>query len=71
MNKGEFVSYSHVYTLFTKMSKEVGFKIWPHKMRHAFSTRSFNTPNHNSKNIMNTFDGYDHEIQHCDSWRYD
>lgn len=53
MNKGESVSYSHVYTLFTKMSKDVGFKVWPHKMRHAFSTRAFDIPGLTPKDVMN------------------
>lgn len=54
MNKGDFVSYSHVYTLFTKLSNDVDFKVWPHKMRHAFSTRAFDIPGLNPKDIMNT-----------------
>ncbi|WP_419155627.1 tyrosine-type recombinase/integrase [Weissella minor] len=40
-------------TLFRRISNDVGFRVWPHKMRHAFSTFAFNIPGANPKDIMN------------------
>lgn len=38
--------------LFAKMSEKLGFEMWPHKMRHAFSTFAFDIPGINPKDIM-------------------
>lgn len=50
---GRQLTGNDVYNLFAKMSRDLGFKVWPHKMRHAFSTMAFSTPGLNPKDIMN------------------
>lgn len=44
---------NNVTLCFSRMSDALGFHVWPHKMRHAFSTFAFNTPGINPKDIMN------------------
>lgn len=37
--------------IFLRISDEVGVKVWPHKLRHAFSTFAFSIPSVNPKDI--------------------
>lgn len=39
--------------VFKYFSESTGIKIWPHKLRHAFSTFAFSTPGVNPKDIAN------------------
>jgi integrase len=45
--------YSHLTNVFQLISKETGIHVWPHKMRHAFSTIAFGIAGLNPRDIAN------------------
>jgi integrase len=45
--------YSHLTYVFQTISKETGIHVWPHKMRHAFSTIAFGIAGLNPRDIAN------------------
>jgi len=47
------VRYSELSTIFKIISRETNIHVWPHKMRHAFSTIAFGIPGLNPKDIAN------------------
>lgn len=47
------LSRKHLDEVFDIISEQIGIKVCPHKVRHAFSTFSFSMPNVNPKDIMN------------------
>lgn len=62
LSKNDFIfttpncrSFHHgtLNNIFDDISNEVGTKIWPHKMRHAFATFAFDIQGANPKDIMN------------------
>ena len=47
------IRYSKLTEIFQLISKETGIHVWPHKMRHAFSTIAFGIEGLNPKDIAN------------------
>ncbi|WP_338400365.1 hypothetical protein [Leuconostoc mesenteroides] len=58
------VRYSELSTIFKIISRETNIHVWPHKMRHAFSTIAFGIPGLNPKDIANIL-GIQKLICHC------
>lgn len=50
---GKHISYNDLSLIFKTISRETGVHVWPHKMRHAFSTIAFGIEGLNPRDIAN------------------
>lgn len=50
-SSGKQLNVARINIIFSKIREESGVQVWPHKLRHAFSTFAFSIPGVNPKDI--------------------